>query len=757
MAKDNNNINIADELSSSSGGSNKASSSSADALKQQGNTSRPATTTTDQQPLNYGGRAGGGGGGRTNGVLLGSQSADGGSGGDLQQQQTTTTINFQRSTTGSSGGPADSETGAIPELPRREENPFSFKHFLKRDSSLGSASASSSGVTSNGTIINHSRSTSNINGNNHNLGSSSFNSLNNSNNLINNNNMATGSSILSSTGICNASASPSKSATTSSLHNTSTTGAKPKIPQFQSVNTLSSESKMKRSPRFPSFDSQSSLSDLADDKFMSNIYHSRSNNSFNSDYPLGGGGSTSGGSQYVQRSYSNYDMESPGSADSPRLAGSQNLHNSPNFGGRSRENLASTHRLGTSEFSAALPDFVQDHLVMEQWYTLGGSPKSVSPVSVDFDQLPDFTVNNLDAEAGGRGHGPIINDMPFDLTYNSAPAGGANPASGANLNSSNRNRTPLRNTSPNVPLDLPPQNLDFSFDLPRRRVTPPPELPPDLTDNNTSGPRSGFYFSDMDRNHSPPASGSAADKIHRLPDFLSDGPIHSSGRLADVTHDTPHFNSPDADASHHQQRLQIERQENDRLRREVEDNRRIIAEQARRIKDLEKTVETAKSNASLAQTVEGFEGNLDKSYLRATTAETQVIKLRQKIKRLNAEIETLRQENDILKEEGAVGGTGAGVSDGACGGGAPSGVAGSRGFSAARHNSRRPFSRAQELSHELRQAAASAESNLRQLLTGVDNLRMMASTIENIERIDITHPDDFLSDSDDNDLLGPAL
>lgn len=45
----------------------------------------------------------------------------------------------------------------------------------------------------------------------------------------------------------------------------------------------------------------------------------------------------------------------------------------------------------------------------------------------------------------------------------------------------------------------------------------------------------------------------------------------------------------------------------------------------------------------------------------------------------------------------------------------------------------------------------------RQLLTGVDNLRMMASTIENIERIDITHPDDFLSDSDDNDLLGPAL
>ncbi|XP_065091823.1 probable serine/threonine-protein kinase DDB_G0276461 isoform X2 [Ochlerotatus camptorhynchus] len=719
MAKDNNNINIADELSSGSG----ASGSSGDALKQ-GNS---RTTTTDQQS-NFSR-------GRTNGVL-GSHSDAAIS--DLQQSST---LSSQRST-GSSSGPADPEAGAIPELPRREENPFSFKHFLKRDSSLGSAATSSSTIS--GTNINHSRSTSNINGNNH-TGSSSCNAINNSNNFINNN--VSTSSAHSSTGNSNAAASPSKSATTSSLHNTSTTGAKPKIPQFQSVNTLSSESKMKRSPRFPSFDSQSSLSDLADDKFMANIYHSRSNNSFNSDYPIGGGGSTSAGSQYVQRSYSNYDMESPGSADSPRLAGSQNLHNSPNFGGRSRENLSSAHRLGTSEFSAALPDFVQDHLVMEQWYTLG-SPKSVSPVSVDFDQLPDFAVNNLDPE--GRGHGSVINDIPFDLTYNSAPGGGGSAASGG-LNSANRNRTPLRNTSPNVPLDLPPQNLDFSFDLPRRRVTPPPELPPDLTDNNATGPRSGFYFSDMDRNHSPPPSGSAADKIHRLPDFLSDGPIHSSGRLADVTHDTPHFNSPDADASHHLQRLQIERQENDRLRREVEDNRRIIAEQARRIKDLEKSVETAQSSATLAQTVEGIEENLDKSYLRAATAESQVIKLRQKIKRLNAEIETLKQENEILKEEGAVGGTGAGVSDA----GPSGGVAGNRGFSS-RH-ARRPFSRAQDLSRELRQAAASAENNLRQLLTGVDNLRMMASTIENIDRIDITHTDDFLSDSDDNDLLGPAL
>ena len=381
-------------------------------------------------------------------------------------------------------------------------------------------------------------------------------------------------------------ASPSKSATTSSLHN-NTTGARPKIPQFQSVNTLSSESKMKRSPRFPSFDSQSSLSDLGEDKFMSNIFHSRSNNSFNSEYPMAGGGGipSSNSSQYVQRSYSNYDMESPGS-NSPQLIGTQNLHNSPssNYGNRSRENLnvvgGGGHRMGgNSEFSAALPDFVQDHLVMEQWYNTIITPKSVSPVSVEFENLPDFTINNIDPELTSRIH--PANDMPFDLTYNS--------------NTSARNRTPIRNSSPTIPLDLPPSNLD---------------MPPDLTENNASCmSRGGQSFGiPIYENQQP-----IADSIQRLPDFLYDGPIHS-GRL-DLSQDTPHFSSPD---NINDSRLQME---NDRLRRELEDNRRIMAEQTRRILELEKALEAAKTsesqyNATIAQSLEE---NLDKSYVSYLT------------------------------------------------------------------------------------------------------------------------------------------
>jgi serologically defined colon cancer antigen 3 len=114
-----------------------------------------------------------------------------------------------------------------------------------------------------------------------------------------------------------------------------------------------------------------------------------------------------------------------------------------------------------------------------------------------------------------------------------------------------------------------------------------------------------------------------------------------------------------------------------------------------------------------------------------------------------AEVETLRRENDTLKEEtgGAVGG-------------------------AAGCNIRRPnrlAPQAQQLSQELRLAASTAENNLRQLLTGVDNLRIMAATLEslndvvappinpNIVGTTIITESDFLSDSDENDFTGPAL
>lgn len=451
---------------------------------------------------------------------------------------------------------------------------------------------------------------------------------------------------------------PSKSATTSSLN----TGARPKIPQFQSVHALGTggggsggESKMKRSPRFPSFDSQSSLSELSDER--SSMFHSRSNSSFNSDYP-------------VQRSFSNYDIESP-TTGSPKYDrkvnntqnASPNHHPHHNYTGRgsssSEQRSTTTRHIGPSEFSAALPDFVQDHLVMEQWYHgLSNSPKSTSPVSVDFEHLPDFTINNLEnPDRSNIAYVDLSNDLPpLELNI-----------------SANRNQSPRvpRNPSPIIPLDLPRQNNEI------RREQAPPDLPPDITE----GQRGAFgygshHHSDMNRDQS-------TDKIQTLPDFLSDGPIHSSGRLADVTQDTPHFNSPDENPINTTiARLQAE---NDRLRNELDDCRQIIVNQTCRISELEHLlIEERRAQRS-------HDSQASSSPKVTEDSSSLVGKLRQQVKQMSAEMETLRRENEALKrEEGAVGGAG---------------------FQSRTNQSR--VSRSSQLSRELRLAATTAESNLR--------------------------------------------
>uniref|UniRef100_A0A182IRS5 Endosome-associated-trafficking regulator 1 n=1 Tax=Anopheles atroparvus TaxID=41427 RepID=A0A182IRS5_ANOAO len=737
---------------------------------------------------------------------------------------------------------------------RREENPFSFKHFLKWDGpvaggthynhTINGVSSTGLGASATGSSsINHSRSTSNINGH----GSSSTLDAPPSSNgtccvtagvapgCVN---AATATTITSTT-----TGSPSKSATTSSLNVvSSTTGARPKIPQFQSVNTLSSESKMKRSPRFPSFDSQSSLSDFADERFGS-IYQSRSNSSFSSDYPpgVGGGGGGSGvgclsaglrgthssnggedaellGRGYVPRSYSNYDLDSPGSA-----AGSTDRrHEQENDGGGTGGRL-----VGATEFSAALPDFVQDHLVMEQWYTTlpkggsggvgAGAPSggggvggggSGSSGSVDFDDM--FELAGVVSSSGVG----IINDMPFDLTASSTGSGRMRAGRAGGSDMGHRN-------SPIIPLDLPPSGgggpPEIGLDLPHRRVTPTPssvELPPDLTEGNAGGDiglcgaRSRPYYYSVSPPPPPGASSvsssGTADKIHRLPDFLSDGPIHSSGRLADVTHDTPHGSETAAAAAsdhrhrlqqrqreaQYQSRLEAELSENERLRRELDLSRQTVVVQARRIRELERDLESMVSSRAAAAaaaaaggTSSGGNGGSTQSNAnsfmqaksRAATAEAELKKLRQKMSSMSVEMETLRRENEALKEEvcgGAIGGSGTGAGASV---GVPRDGDGPNVNQRPRRERSSAFLRAQTIA--LRQAASSAENNLRQLLSGVENLRTMANQIESFsataqaEEIgsgsttipleDYLHGVDINSEDDDgddeDDALGPAL
>lgn len=378
--------------------------------------------------------------------------------------------------------------------------------------------------------------------------------------------------------------------------------------------------KMKRSPRFPSFDSQASLNEYKydDDLRKINSFYNRktfigpsSSSLSTAGCGIAGerGDSTSestcdnGNYRHIsfkdeypdfQRSYSSYNLESP--KTSPRLDRDRPSRN--------------------SEFPSALPDFVQDHLVVEQLYNaFGGNsspPASTSPL--DYDRLEEDgdlgdTLSSVRPEILPSSS---CNDIPFDLTYNSTCGG-----------RTSRNRNLLSNEcggasqhnhhSNDIPLDLPSKEWRASG----RRNLQASDLTLDLTGSKSNEAEGGGGYHFVPDHLVNQSSNYDGGKIQILPDFLSDGPIHSSNRLADVAHDLPsHIDSPDNETT--STVIAKLRFENERLRQELDENRRILSERTRRITELERVIENERRNenqytASLSQSMEQVEENLDRS------------------------------------------------------------------------------------------------------------------------------------------------
>ena len=187
--------------------------------------------------------------------------------------------------------------------------------------------------------------------------------------------------------------------------------------------------------------------------------------------------------------------------------------------------------VGTPELTSVLPDFVQDHLVVEQCYLNHSESSNAPQLAVDLENLPDFTINNstsaCETSDGGinrnrrqwnepkRTQSEVLpSDIPFDLTGTTG-----------NQNSS-RN---VRNSTESVPLDLPNFNRSpqdgsgrstnfgggLPFDLPLVGENKDGAGP-----SSMSGNRNGLQIGEVGVSKS-------------LPDFLSDGPIHS-GRHSDI-------------------------------------------------------------------------------------------------------------------------------------------------------------------------------------------------------------------------------
>lgn len=204
------------------------------------------------------------------------------------------------------------------------------------------------------------------------------------------------------------------------------TGARPKIPVNNSLDV-----KMKRSPKFSSFDSQASLAefssassstslpttsmDTANDSIASQVYRSgyHVHQQHNQDQYQRKSQQYSDHEKEktsFQRSFSTFDIGGGGGGGSRRythIGGSDNSPTRLQFDEKLRtagNSISSTSRpsdtlfsksIVSPEISSALPDFVQDHILVEHFYN--NYTPNISPHSVKYDQLPDFTITENDS------------------------------------------------------------------------------------------------------------------------------------------------------------------------------------------------------------------------------------------------------------------------------------------------------------------------------------------------------------------------
>ncbi|XP_076238098.1 lethal (3) 04053 isoform X3 [Calliopsis andreniformis] len=307
-----------------------------------------------------------------------------------------------------------------------------------------------------------------------------------------------------------------------------------------------------------------------------------------------------------------------------------------------------------------LPDFVQDHLVVEQCYLNHESKQQPIP---DVDNLPDFALNSVEQEQ-------------------------------ARLRSEFKKGSTERPESSGFPLDLP---IALSE--------------PDPDSNSTVRNTSGTNETDVPKS---------------LPDFLNDGPIHNRTASPADSESVPNSTEPT------KRRLLLE---NERLRYELELARKQITEKSKRILSLESELASRREleneeTSHLERCMVQVEDNLKHSTRRAASAESTVISLRKEIKALTAEISLLKSENEELKVRTA------------------SRIKGQSGSPSTE--------RIRKLAGDLRTAASSAEMSLRQLMSGVDNLRVLASAFENVDRIE-DRTKDFVPHFDEDNAAGPAL
>ncbi|XP_046437996.1 uncharacterized protein LOC124189418 [Daphnia pulex] len=192
------------------------------------------------------------------------------------------------------------------------------------------------------------------------------------------------------------------------------------------------------------------------------------------------------------------------------------------------------------------------------------------------------------------------------------------------------------------------------------------------------------------------------NSLTQLPDFLSDGPMQS-GRINQETI-ASHETSPGIQLAPHSSVME----ENARLRQQLEmstANERMALARIERLESLleEHRRRESEETSSLERSMEQIESNLKIATQRAAQSESQVAQLKKENRRLQDEVKSLQEAIRL------------------------------------QYNEETSPSQSRSLNHtaqELHTAANSAERSIRDLLAGVDHLRVVAAALQSMERIE---------------------
>ncbi|XP_045193046.2 endosome-associated-trafficking regulator 1-like [Mercenaria mercenaria] len=195
--------------------------------------------------------------------------------------------------------------------------------------------------------------------------------------------------------------------------------------------------------------------------------------------------------------------------------------------------------------------------------------------------------------------------------------------------------------------------------------------------------------------------------VNSLPDFLSDAAVSSNKSSDNVTNSIPGDLRLSSDQLNDHLELQRLHEENLQLKRQLEEFRTKKLQDAERISELQRQMVEQKKKeveetTAMEQAMEQVEQNLSTTTKRAVLAESSVTKLKQEVKVLHTEIKVLRGENGMLSGDQY-------LSD--------------------------IKERTSYVAEQLSSATKTAETSLKQLLSGVDNLKLLSQVLTSIDKI----------------------